>query len=161
MSAGNDHSLIVCRATDVLAPRFRERLEMAVSVCRQNGIDVIVYETIRSNELQQMYYRRGRPPTKEYPTPVTNADRADKSWHFFGLAADCISESKRWSAPDSWWEDMAQVMEDHGLDCGIRWDFPDKPHVQFGGLKKSPSFLTRDAYRNGGLTAVWQLVDAI
>lgn len=164
MSAGGDHLTpeeMVQRSFDPLAPKFRASLVAALKECNDNGLDAYAYETLRSDELQKLYWVRGRPPTEEYPRPVTNARSAQYGWHFFGLAADIISVSKRWSVSDEWRKNVCAIMRKHGLDCGADWPHPDLPHVQWGRCKRSPSNEARALYAQGGNALVWQAVNAI
>ena len=72
MSAGpNGHERVISDLA-LLAPKFRIAVELAIARCTAIGLDAVVYETFRSQELQSEYYARGRtviPPTE----PVTNA----------------------------------------------------------------------------------------
>src|SRR5207253_6732431 len=110
--------------------------------CQQKGFDAFVYEAFRSNELQAIYYARGRtviPPTGT----VTNAKTSLYSWHGYGLAVDVISKSKLWK-PDrgeGWFRDIAQIFKAHGCKWGGDWTKPDTPHFQWGECKPSPSDL--------------------
>lgn len=55
----------------------------AIQECRAAGLDTFVYEAYRSQELQALYYARGRtiiPPVK----PVTNAANNLYGWHGYG-----------------------------------------------------------------------------
>ena len=64
--------LIVSRDLELLAPKFRIAVQAAVAECRAAGLDAWVFEAYRSQELQALYYARGRtviPP----PRTVTNA----------------------------------------------------------------------------------------
>ena len=56
----------------LLAPKFAQAVIAAIAECQKAGLDAKVYEGYRSQELQALYYARGRtviPPTR----PVTNA----------------------------------------------------------------------------------------
>src|SRR5882757_3148358 len=89
-----------------LAPRFQKAVEAAILECVLGGLHAYVFEAFRSQALQAAYYARGRsviPPDK----PVTNASSSLYSWHGYGLAVDVISRSRHWSAPDSWFAQVA------------------------------------------------------
>lgn len=146
------------RGTLLLAPLFAKALERGVADCRNRGLRVYVFETWRSDERQKWLYAQGRTRPGDI---VTNARNAMSGWHFFGLAADIIHETKLWDVRDSWWEEVAQVMKLHGLDWGGDWTHPDRPHFQWGTLKPSPSSRARALYRSGGVNAVWRAVGAI
>jgi hypothetical protein len=162
MSAGADSpESQVVSSLDGLAPAFADAIMAALAECAAAGLDAISYETLRSDELQQIYWQRGRPPTDEYPTPVTNVRSAQYGWHFFGLADDIISSSMRWDVTDEWRAAVNVIMRAHGLSCGADWpSFPDLPHVQWGGCRRSPSNEARALYAQSGLEAVWEAVGA-
>lgn len=143
----------------ILAPKFRDALDAGLAACKAAGLDAYAYETYRTNELQAIYYKRGRiviPPTK----PVTNAKTNLYSWHGYLLAADVISKSMLWSAPTSWFEKMGAIFKEHDCKWGGDWTARDLPHVQWARCKASPSDLARKLYAEGGVEAVWKAVAA-
>lgn len=163
MSAGQplEHSsLQVDSDTSRLAPLFRAHLEQGLLTAQAAGLDPMVYEANRSNDLQAIYYARGRtliPPE----APVTNAQTVADSWHGYGLAVDIISREHHWAAPHSWFEALAAYLEAAGLSWGGRWSHPDLPHFQFGGCPASPTFRIKALLQTGGAEAVWRAVGAI
>ena len=79
MSAGGSHSAesLVQRGFDGLAPKFREALEAALEECNDQGLDAYAYETLRSDELQELYYARGRTDIDgEFPLGHTVTNRS-------------------------------------------------------------------------------------
>ena len=163
MSAGLDHpdaESLVVSSLDGLAPKFRLAVQAGLVECHEAGLDAIVYESLRSDELQRMYYARGRTVIPPKYT-VTNAASAQFGWHFYGLAVDIISKSKRWDAGDKWNLQVAALMRAQGLDAGMDWPHPDIPHYQWGKCKRSPTSYARSLYTTGGLIAVWTEVGAI
>jgi peptidoglycan L-alanyl-D-glutamate endopeptidase CwlK len=162
MSAGLDDATIehmVESSLDVLAPKFRDALTAALKECNDAGLDAYAYETHRSDELQNIYWQRGRTVIPPNYT-VTNVKSAQYGWHFFGLAADIISRSKRWDVSDDWRQKVCAIMRSHGLACGADWPHPDLPHVQWGKCKRSPSNEARSLFLYGGIQAVWGAVGA-
>lgn len=160
MSAGASSPHAV-HTLDGLAPKFREALEATLAACKAAGLDAIAYETTRSNDLAHAYYTRGRPPSKEYPHPVTNAPDASWTWHGYGLACDIISASKEWNAGDEWFRKMAAMAKAHGMKWGGDWKMADVPHVQWGRCKASPSKVARALHAAGEIGEVWKLVGAV
>lgn len=166
MSAGTNHPTaesLVQRDFGGLAPKFRKALLEALVECNTSGLDAYAYETLRSDELQELYYARGRTDIDgEFPLgeTVTNARTAQFGWHFFGLAADIISKSKGWKVSDTWRASVNIIMRGHGLACGSDWPHPDTPHVYWSKCRMSPSDEARRLYKQGGLPAVWQAVGA-
>lgn len=168
MSAGNEvhlhevaEGIEVVSSLDGLAPAMRRAVEASLQDCQDYGYDAEVFESLRSEALQEIYYKRGRPPTNEYPSPVTNAATADKSWHKWGLAVDVISASDRWNAPEAWWRAVAEIFQANGCKSGYYWPRKDKPHHQWGKCRVTPTYRTIQAYEAGGLEEVWRVCDAL
>ena len=118
-----------------------------------------VYKAYRSNELQQIYYARGRtviPPIRT----VTNAQTNEYSWHGYGLAVDVISKQLFWDAGETWFRNVAAIFEKHECKWGGHWKQRDLPHFQWARCKPSPSDRAREILRNDGIEAVWREVGA-
>lgn len=166
MSAGpttiNYHGTAPTHELTLLAPAFEAAVRAAIEECNapHNALSAIVYETYRSNELQEIYYARGRtvrPP----PTPVTNASNNLYSWHGYGLAVDVIHATQGWSPErHGWFNAVAEIFKRHGCKWGGDWTSPDPPHFQWGRCKPSPSDLARELLRTQGIEAVWAAVGA-
>lgn len=145
----------------LLAPLFRAAIDTAIAECNDaaNHLDAIVYETYRSNELQVIYYTRGRtvrPPS----SPVTNAISNVYSWHGYGLAVDVIHRTEEWGAGEAWFRRVAEIFKRHGCKWGGDWRSPDLPHIQWGLCRASPSDRARALLRTGGVWSVWEAVGA-
>lgn len=141
---------------DSLAPKFRAAVE---SVLEQIG-DAKVSESLRTFQRQSFLYGFGR----EYDDGrgiVTNAASNLTSWHGFGLAVDVIHSTKEWEAGDAWFRLLGEIGKGHGLAWGGDWHHPDKPHLQWGKCKDSPSDEARRLYGEGGLPSVWLAVSAV
>src|SRR3954451_24302338 len=99
MSAGGTGTTPkVNRDLSLLAPKFAAAVTAAIDACNAAGMDAMVYEGYRSQELQAIYYARGRtviPPTHT----VTNAPTNLTSWHGYGLAVDVVHRVKYWEPP--------------------------------------------------------------
>lgn len=144
--------LVVVSSLDGLAPAFRESVEDALHACHREDLDAVVYESLRSDALQQLYFQRG----------TTKAPHADHSWHFFGLAVDVISHDLQWDAPDRWWQRVAEIFTQHTCTSGYYWTgFQDKPHHQWSLCRTSPSDHARQLYADGGVEAVWRACGAL
>ncbi|MEO7085822.1 MAG: M15 family metallopeptidase [Gemmatimonadaceae bacterium] len=159
MSAGTS-SVQVMQTLDVLAPKFRDAVSKAIADCNANGLDAIVYESYRSQELQANYYARGRTVIPPHDT-VTNAQSNLYSWHGYGLAVDVISRSKEWDQPESWFASIAEYFRAAGCRWGGEWKMKDLPHFQWAACKPSPSDTARSLLASGGMRAVWEAVGAI
>ena len=157
MSAGTD--LRPCSDLERLAPKMRAAVEAVLAACQAAGMDAVVYETYRSQELQALYYARGRwivPPEK----PVTNVRDARFGWHHFGLAVDVISRARGWNVPESWWDRLGHIAKARGLSWGGDWRMRDLSHLQWGKCRDTPSDRARELLAGGGLGAVWAEVGA-
>jgi len=142
-----------------LAPKFNVAVMQAMAACTAAGLRAKVYEGLRSESLQQLYYTRGRttiPPTYT----VTNARSSLFSWHGYGLAVDVIHETQGWDAGDAWFAEVATHFR--AVDCrwGGEWKFKDLPHFQWGLCKPSPSDRARQILAANGMAAVWEAVGA-
>jgi peptidoglycan L-alanyl-D-glutamate endopeptidase CwlK len=162
MSAGEGSAVPrVSRDLSLLAPKFREAVEAALEDCKKAGFDAFVFEAYRSNELQELYYQRGRTVIPPNHT-VTNAKTNLYSWHGYGLAVDVVSESKLWDPPggEQWFAKIAEIFKAHACSWGGDWTKPDTPHFQWGRCKPSPSELARLIMSQDGREAVWDAVGA-
>jgi hypothetical protein len=160
VSAGRTEPEKTTRDLTLLAPRFREAVERSLVECRALGLDVIVYETFRSQEVQAEYFARGRtiiPPSDT----VTNAPSNLASWHGYGLAIDVISAARHWGPGPEWFENVAACFRANGCRWGGEWKRPDFPHFQWGLCKPSPSDRARELIMHGGPRAVWVAVSAV
>ncbi len=161
MSAGtSENKTTVNHDLNLLAPKFGEAVVKAIEDCRKRGYDAYVFEAYRSQELQVLYYARGRtviPPTK----PVTNASSNLFSWHGYCLAVDVISQSDFWNKPESWFKAVAESFIKFGCKWGGDWKMRDLPHFQWGLCKPSPSDVARQIARTQGIEAVWKIVGAV
>ena len=160
MSAG---ATAVARANNdvnTLAPKFRAAVEKSIAECVALGLDAMVYEAYRSQELQSLYYERGRTVVPPRDT-VTNAASNLFSWHGYGLAVDVVSRSRGWDRPESWFASVAEVFRANGCRWGGEWKMKDLPHFQWGLCKPSPSDHARELISTVGLRAVWEAVGAL
>jgi hypothetical protein len=139
----------------LLAPKLRAIAIEATSAINLAGYDAVIYETMRSRELAEIYHTLG----------VSKASNELYSWHGYGLAFDVISRSRGWDAWEdpSWFEPVVATYKAHGLHWGGDWvSFPDRPHMQWhiDGMHESPSDHARALLASGGLAAVWAEVRA-
>jgi len=145
----------------LLAPKFRDQVLAAIKACNDANLNAKVYEAYRSNDLQRIYYARGRtviPPTRT----VTNAPTNLTSWHGYGLAVDVVHATDYWNPPggEGWFRQVAAILKQHGCSWGGDWTHPDTPHFQWGACKPSPSPEARALIAKGGFEAVWKAVGA-
>lgn len=160
------------RNMNLLAPKFKLAVEDALEEMRGRSIaigskviplDVIVFETARSNELQEIYFSQG----------TTKAKTAEHSWHYYRLAIDCISAKYEWfdnaaaksewpnkidrlAAGEKWFHAMAGFFKAHNCSAGADWSNPDMPHIQWLRCEKSPPDSTIQLLRDHDINAVWE-----
>lgn len=163
------------RDLNLLAPKFKDAVEAAVAEIAGRSIrigtivvplDVVIFETARTNELQQIYYSQG----------TSKAKTAEKSWHYYGLAIDVISQRYEWfdnkfaketwpnriermAAAEKWFLAVGGFFEEQGCKLGAKWKHQDLPHIQWGRCKDSPDDAI-EIYKTKGLQAVWEAVKA-
>ena len=142
------------RRLSLCAPAFCAAVEAMLESLR-GGLDEHAFETLRTDERQTFLFGFGRN-YDDGRGRVTNANSALSSWHGFGLAADVVEkDATPWNAPVSFWNDIGDAAERHGLTWGGRWSRPDLPHVQWGKCPASPTDTDRELFRARGMQAVW------
>lgn len=113
-----------------LHPVVRKKAEEFLQLCKEKGMNVLIYDTLRTFEEQDELYAQGRTkPGKK----VTNA-RAGYSYHNYGLAFDCVpmvNGKTAWDRLDLF-QKMGLVGKSVGLEWGGDWTkFRDYPHFQW------------------------------
>lgn len=145
----------------LLAPKFAGAVQAALAECLAQGYDAKVFEAHRSQELQALYYARGRTIIPPQHT-VTNAPTILHSWHGYGLAVDVVHRTAYWK-PDGgskWFAAVAAIFKNHQCSWGGDWKRPDTPHFQWHRCKPSPSDEARHLLLKQGQRAVWETVGA-
>jgi peptidoglycan L-alanyl-D-glutamate endopeptidase CwlK len=145
---------------DVLMPEFAARVHLMVMDARAQGLNVAVFETLRSDARQEELWNQGRLTSGAI---VTNA-RAGASWHNYGLAVDIaflsmpiVSGKLAWTWTGDW-----KLLGKIGMQNGLAWlgapgsTFPEAPHFQLTcGMSLN---LARRLRSSGGLPSVWNEV---
>lgn len=156
------------RSMDVLAPQFRALVDEVLAGMRADGHDPIVIETLRTHERQAFLYGFGR----DYDDGrgiVTHSQDASETWHGYGLAVDIISATHRWNASAGFWTSLGTHARRAGLLWGADWNnngrtdderFLDRPHIQWGAMRRTPSPRALALQQQGGNLAVWREVGA-
>ena len=117
-----------------LDPSIRPRAERFLAKCRENGVDVVVTETLRTAARQNYLYSLGRTVEGKI---VTNARGTPaESIHQFGLAFDiAVKVDGKITWDSDLYEQVGPWGEEEGLAWGGRWKFKDYPHYEYrGGL---------------------------
>jgi hypothetical protein len=162
MSAGAGSNTRPNKDLALLAPRFRRAVERAIAECERENLDAMVYEGYRSQQLQAIYFARGRTVVPPHHT-VTNASTNLRSWHGYGLAVDVVHNEHFWEPPggEGWFRQVAEIFKIHGCKWGGDWTNRDLPHMQWGRCKPSPSDEARRLIREEGIEGVWRAVNAL
>lgn len=125
---------------ELLHPDFRRKVAAILHDLAQHGVKAIAYETYRSQELQEQYYRQG----------VTELKRVGV--HHYGLAADIVPLD--WAGNPTWdnaaaFRLLARLAKLHGLISGSDWGHPerkhrfvDAPHVQMVSIEQQPALFS-------------------
>jgi len=144
-------------------PRLADLIEKLSTRCILEGFYITVAQGLRTVEEQQALYEQGRTTPGKI---VTNA-QGGHSWHNFGLAVDCYPEDSDgkvdWNADHPHWKTMERIGVSLGLTSGANWvRIVDAPHFQITGRFPvgAPDDEVRELYKQGGLQAVWDAVEA-
>ena len=106
-----------------LHPAFRNGVILFIADCKKEGIDLMIVETYRSGERQDLMKKTKR-------STLT----ANKSKHQHGLALDVVpvvNGKLQWHDQRLWYK-IGLIGEKHGLMWGGRWKrFKDYPHFEY------------------------------
>lgn len=141
---------------DDCAPFFVAEVRNLLDDLKAQGYPPLIFESIRTPERQAWLYGFSR----EYDDgrgEVTRAATALNGWHAYGLAVDIIHRDRGWKA-EGFFTAMRAAMPKYGLAPCMA---SDKPHVQWGKCRKTPSAESRKLFAAGGREAVWKAVGAI
>lgn len=123
------------RSIDDLHPRVRSLAQKFEEACYVQGVDVLIYCTLRSPAEQEALYAQGRTKPGKI---VTNA-RAGESYHNYGLAFDfvpMVGGKPAWDNRDLYTK-AGGIAESVGLEWAGRWTgkLRETAHCQYtGGL---------------------------
>lgn len=119
------------RCTDSLREDFQQRVLAWYHDCYQAGINVYIYEGLRSMERQDELYAKGRT---ESGSIVTHA-KAGQSFHNYALAFDWVPLVRTSKAQDlyeaSWdFKDAYNMGQAIGKKFGLRAMSWETPHLE-------------------------------
>lgn len=141
-----------CRDIKKSNDLVRVQLELALADLKNQGVNPLVVETLRTKERQYMLYGQGRTKAqcKAAGVPVKYAapDKAKVTWtlnsiHITGFAVDVVPQRKVngkmtaiWNIKDSDTVKIIATMMKYGFEAGANWtSSPDSPHYQVKGVK--------------------------
>jgi peptidoglycan L-alanyl-D-glutamate endopeptidase CwlK len=142
---------------NMVHPALAAKVRQMADILDEQFITIRVTQGLRSMDEQAALYAQGRTTPGKI---VTNA-LPGTSWHNFGLAVDVAPFDAEgqpdWNVNHPSWKNIVATGEGLGLFSGSKFrTFPDWPHFQLtGDLPVSPDDATRQAFKVGGLLAVW------
>lgn len=148
-----------------LAPQMGKAVGLVLGMMRARGHTPAVRETIRTGERQLWLYGFGRS-YDDGRGIVTNVDSIYTGWHPFGLAVDIVCARNGDNASAAFWQDLADAATAYGLNAAMRvgnsggFFRRDRPHIQWGRCRLTPSWRSRVLYQSGGLPALWRACGA-
>lgn len=122
------------RSLDDLAGPVRECADAFVLACRAQGLDVLIYCTLRSNTEQGHLYEQGRTKPGRIVTnakpgqSLHNPDDNGKSWAFDAVPMSC--GAIQWFNA-AMLADMGSIGESVGLEWAGRWSGSLRESVHF------------------------------
>ncbi len=98
---------------------------------KSKGLDILITQTLRDNEYQELLYAKGRTTQGQI---VTNA-RGGESFHNYGLAFDICKNVVGHEYDDaSFFKKVGEIWTEMGGMWGGNFDtFVDTPHFEFSG----------------------------
>jgi peptidoglycan LD-endopeptidase CwlK len=144
-------------------PELAKRVRSLNDSCEANGVTLRVTQGLRSWADQAAFYAQGRTVPGNI---VTNAEPGFTA-HNFGYAVD-VAPGKEgmptfvpdWNTMDVSWKWVLLLAEKCGLGEGAEWrSFPDFPHLYLKELPATPDEEFRAVIQEGGMTAVFALID--
>lgn len=138
-----------------LHPFVARTLGAALNTCHSQGLNVFLFEGLRTDDRQLWLYSQGRSSPGKI---VTNAKPGD-SWHRYGLAGDLVFRLKngQW-VWDGDYEAVGKIMTAAGFYWGKHFPhFPELDHFEMTfGLTLAE---VKALYLTGGNVEVWKKID--
>ncbi len=133
-----------------LHPDMQSKVRQLIENARAKGLDVWVFQGMRTIEEQNELYAKGR--TK--PGSIVTKVKGGGSYHNYGVAADIVFHGKAPWGEEHDWSALGQAGVDAGLEWGGNWkSFVDRPHFQMPELSMSQLKTWNAA---GGMENVWK-----
>lgn len=107
-----------------LTPDTRKLAEELVERAREEGLPVVIIETYRSQERQEMIYSQGRSAEGHKVTWTLD------SMHTKRRAFDIIKEGSDPYGDEDFFERCAEIGEEIALESGHYWSVKDSGHFQ-------------------------------
>lgn len=136
--------MINSRNIDDLRPDVAVNCRTLIALCRKQGLDVLIAQTVRDNEYQAKLYAQGRTSPGSIVTNVRTV-----SFHGAGLAFDFCKNVRGHEYDDvAFFLNVAIIAKAVGFSWGGDWKgFPDKPHLQWDDHGKYTDAMIRAGKR--------------
>lgn len=141
-----------CRDINQLNKVAKTACELFVKRCKEAGLNVLITETVRTQERQNYLYCQGRTVnecvakgiSREFATKYCNPKAQQVTWtlssnHKTGYAWDACKNKKGEEYSDkAFFKKMGAIAKELGIEWGGVWSTPDTPHFQVTSSWKSP-----------------------
>ncbi len=125
--------------TGLLEPDLRRKVFKIVGEAHDHGLELMVYETYRSQERQRELFRRGVTQLKQVGV------------HHYGLACDLVRVVEGEPSWDGDFTLLGHLARAHGLVWGGDWPrLRDMPHVQRCAVKDQAKLFAGTWYPTDG-----------
>ena len=126
-----------------LRPDVRVNVEALLEMCKKQGLNVLITQTVRDNEYQAYLYAQGRTR----PGSIVTNSRTT-TFHGKGLAVDFCRNIKGHEYDDaSFFLNVAIIAKHMGFSWGGDWkSFVDYPHLQWDNRGKYTTAMLRSGY---------------
>ena len=112
---------------NLLEPTLRRKVQAVVRDAAGHGVELVVFETYRSRDRQQMLYSQGATRLKLVGV------------HHYGLACDLVRRVNGHLDWDADYSLLGKLCRAHGLVWGGDWKgFVDSVHVQWVAVRDQP-----------------------
>lgn len=120
--------MVNSRDISLLRRDVYENVKVFLRLCKEQGLEVCITQTVRDDEYQEYLYSLGRTRSG---SKVTNSRRT--TFHGCGLAFDICQNIKGQEYSDSaFFKNCATIAKHLGFSWGGDWEnFTDKPHFQW------------------------------
>ena len=126
-----------------LRPDVRVNVEALLEMCKKQGLNVLITQTVRDNEYQAYLYAQGRTR----PGAIITNSRTT-TFHGKGLAVDFCRNIKGHEYDDAgFFRNVATIAKHIGFSWGGDWtSFVDMPHLQWDNGGKYTTVMLRSGY---------------
>ncbi len=141
-----------------LHPTLQSKVRALVENAHKRGLNIQVFEGMRSIERQNALYAQGRDAQGNVvdASKIVTKVKGGNSHHNYGVAVDVVFHGdKPWGEHHDW-AGLGKSGEEAGLEWGGSWKgFVDRPHFQLSGLTIAQ---LKAWHAAGGMENVWKNV---